>query len=244
MNEKRNILITGANSGIGLACVKIFVKEGDKVICLVRNKKESSTEILNSLKREGDLDIYYLDLETNDLKNSLKGILNNYKNIDVLINNAGKVLSGLVQMTSNEKFSDLFGLNFFAPLEIIQLTVKKMIRFKKGNIINISSTSAEDCNYGRSAYSTSKAALQTLTKTLAYELGPFNIRANSVLPGLTETKLMRNNTEEAVIKDVLKNIALGRVGLTKEIAELVFFLASEKASYITAQSIRVDGGMN
>ena len=244
MVNKRNILVTGANSGIGLECVKQFINQGDKVIGVVRNQETSYNKELESLKSESSLDIFYIDLEdTVNLKKNLRDMINNYKHIDVLINNAGKIFNGLVQMTTRNKFSELFDLNFFVPLDLIHLVSKKMIRAKKGNIVNISSTSAEDCNYGRSAYSSSKAALESLTKTLAFELGPFNIRANCVLPGLTDTKLMRENTDHKVIQEVEKNIALRRIGKPEEISKLVYFLASDNSSYITAQSIRIDGGM-
>ena len=243
MKDKRNIIVTGANSGIGLACVKQFIENGDRVIAIVRNK-ESKTELLDSLRNKNSLDIHYLDLEdSNDLKINLNKIINMYKNIDVLVNNAGKIFNGLVQMTSKDKFADLFSLNFYAPLELIQNVSKKMIRSKKGSIINVSSTSSEDCNVGRSAYSSSKAALESLTKTLAFELGPFNIRANCILPGLTNTKLMIKNTDAKILEQVVKNISLGRIAETQEIAHLVTFLASEQSSYITAQTIRIDGGM-
>ncbi|MBJ57356.1 MAG: 3-oxoacyl-ACP reductase [Rickettsiales bacterium] len=245
MKEKRNILITGANSGIGLACVKLFLDNGDRVISIVRSKTESSLKFLHQLKSEQNLDIYFIDLEnTDDLKDNLNKILTNYKNIDVLINNAGKIFNGLVQMTTKRKFSELLNLNFFVPLELTQMIVKKMMRTRKGNIINVSSTSSQDANYGRSAYSSSKAALETLTKTLAFELGRFNIRANCVLPGLTDTRLMRENTKQEVVDDEIKKIALGRIAKPEEIAELVYFLASEKSSYITAQAIRIDGGLS
>ena len=112
-----------------------------------------------------------------------------------------------------------------------------------GSIVNISSTSSQDCNIGRSAYSSSKIALEAMTKTLAYELGRYNIRANCVLPGLTNTKLMKENTNESVLSEVVKNIALGRIAEPEEIANLVSFLCSSKSSYITGQSIRVDGGL-
>ena len=244
MEDKRNIIITGANSGIGLACIECFLSNGDNVIGLVRSEKDSIIKELLSFKSSGKLDIYYLDLEDSlDLRNNFTKIIKQYDKIDVLVNNAGKLINGLVQMTSKDKFSELLNLNFFAPLELIQIVTKKMMRAKKGNIINISSTSAEDCNFGRSAYSSSKAALESLTKTLAYELGSFNIRANCVLPGLTDTKLMRNNTQKEVLAEVLKEIALGRIAHPKEIAEFVYFLSSDKASYITAQTIRIDGGM-
>jgi 3-oxoacyl-[acyl-carrier protein] reductase len=146
-------------------------------------------------------------------------------------------------MTPKAEFDKIFNINFYAPLRITQMVVKKMIKKKRGSIVNISSTSSEDCAIGRAAYSSSKGALEVMTKTLAYELGRYNIRANCILPGLTNTQLMIENTSENIINEVKKNIALGRVAEPKEIANFVCYLCSEKSSYITAQSIRIDGGM-
>ena len=123
----------------------------------------------------------------------------------------------------------MLDINFFAPLALIQIIVKKMIKNKNGSIVNISSTSSEDCPIGRAAYTSSKIALEAMTKTLAYELGRYNIRANCILPGITNTKLMKDNTNENVLNEALKNIALGRIAEPEEIANLVCFLCSNNS---------------
>ena len=244
MFKNKNILITGSNKGIGLACVSCFLREGANVIAIVRNVITSSLLDLKNLENSKRLFIYEIDLENeNEIKKKIKEIVLKFEAIDVLVNNAGQIFNGLLQMTSKSKLENLFNINFYAPVLLTQLVLKKMIRLKKGNIINISSTSSEDCNFGRSAYSSSKAALETMTKTLAYEIGPYNIRANCILPGLTDTDLMRDNTDKEVIEEVKKKIALRRLAEPKEIAELVKFLASEYSSYITGETIRIDGGM-
>lgn len=244
MLKDKNIIITGANKGIGLACVERFLKEQSNVIAVVRNFETSKLDALEGLKDNKNLFIYQTNLENeHDIKINIREIIAKFNNIDVLVNNAGQIFNGLFQMTTKTKIENLFKINFFAPIHLTQLVLKKMIRLKKGNIINISSTSSEDCNVGRSAYSSSKAALEAITKTLAYEIGPYNIRANSILPGLTETDLMRENTDEKVIAEVKKKIALKRLAKPREIAELVKFLASDASSYITGETIRIDGGM-
>ena len=174
-----------------------------------------------------------------------------FKKIDVLINNAANnygpgVNSSKIKL---ENFSEkIWHKDLDVGLKSAMMCTKVFGNYMNkqkngGNIINISSTSSEDCNFGRSAYSSSKAALETITKTLAYEIGPFNIRANCILPGLTDTDLMRDNTDKKVIEEVKKKIALRRLAEPKEIAELVKFLASEYSSYITGEAIRIDGGM-
>ena len=118
-----------------------------------------------------------------------------------------------------------------------------MIRKKNGSVIYISSSSAIDSNLGRSAYSASKAAIISQAKTLSKELGPLNIRVNTIAPGLTNTDMMKDNTPAEVIKEVTSNLSLKRVADPEEIANLALFLASDLSSYITGQVIRIDGGM-
>ena len=246
MLKNKKILVTGANSGIGLAITRSLIELGAHVIAIVRNIESSNLKELNDIKSEAknSLRIEAINLENDEeIKTNLIDLLKDYQEINGLINNAGQIFNGLVQMTPRSEFSKMLDINFFAPLALIQIIVKKMIRNKNGSIINISSTSSEDCPIGRAAYTSSKIALEAMTKTLAYELGRYNIRANCILPGLTNTKLMKDNTNETVLNEALKNIALGRVAEPEEIANLVCFLCSSKASYITAQSIRVDGGL-
>ena len=118
-----------------------------------------------------------------------------------------------------------------------------MVKNKKGSIVNISSTSGIDGNAGRSAYSASKAALISQSKALSRELGIHNIRVNTIAPGLTNTDMMKNNTTKNVIENVLENVSLKRLADPEEIANAVLLLSSDLSSYITGQTIRVDGGM-
>lgn len=246
MLQNKRIVVTGASSGIGLAITKSLIEAGANVIAVVRNINSDKMKSLNHVKKkhENGLKIIAINLESEEeVKNKTIKLIKDFDDIFGLVNNAGQIFNGLVQMTSRGIFSKMLDINFFAPLTITQIILKKMIKNREGSIVNISSTSSQDCNVGRAAYSSSKIALEAMTKTLAYELGRYNIRANCVLPGLTNTKLMKENTNEKVISDVLKNIALGRIAEPEEIANLVSFLCSSKASYITGQSIRVDGGL-
>ena len=119
-----------------------------------------------------------------------------------------------------------------------------MIKRKNGSIVNIASSAAIDANEGRLAYVTSKASIMSASKVLARELAPFNIRSNCVAPGLTDTNLMRDNTKIEFINKTVDSLMIKRVGDPKEIANVIMFLASNLASYITGQTIRVDGGMS
>ena len=246
MLQNKTIVVTGAISGIGLAITKSLIETGANVIAVVRNINSDKMKNLNQIKEkhENALKIIEINLESEEeIKIKTIKLIKDVDDIFGLVNNAGQIFNGLVQMTSRGVFSKMLNINFFAPLTITQIILKKMIKNREGSIVNISSTSSQDCNVGRAAYSSSKIALEAMTKTLAYELGRYNIRANCVLPGLTNTKLMKENTNENVISEVIKNIALGRVAEPEEIANLVSFLCSSKSSYITGQSIRVDGGL-
>ena len=124
-----------------------------------------------------------------------------------------------------------------------QLILKSLIKNKKGSVVYISSTSALDGNIGRNAYSSSKAAIISQAKTLSRELGKLQIRVNVIAPGLTKTDMSEKNSPDSVFKEVISNSSLKRVGETEDVANTALFLASDLSSYITGQTIRVDGGM-
>ena len=146
-------------------------------------------------------------------------------------------------MTSIKKLKEVFEIDFFSQTNFTQYILKSMMKNKKGSILYISSSSALDGNEGRSAYSSAKSALITQSKVLSRELGVHNIRVNTIAPGLTDTDMMKENTTQETIKDVLSRVSLRRTASTEEIANTAIFLSSDLSSYITGQVIRVDGGM-
>ena len=195
-------------------------------------------------KNNVEIDPYFFDLaDTNLLKEKALEIIKKHKKIDILINNAGVIHTALFQMTTINKFKEIFETNFFSTVQFTQIILKSMMPHKNGSIINISSTSAFDNEDGRSAYSSSKLSLVSLTKTLSNELGRFNIRVNSIAPGLTQTDMAMQNTKKEMVDKIINDTALKRIGNTKDIANTALFLSSELSSYITGQTIRVDGGM-
>ena len=146
-------------------------------------------------------------------------------------------------MTSMKILKEIFQVNFFSQTIFTQYIIKLMMKKKMGSIIYISSSSAIDSNIGRSAYSASKAALISQSNTLSKELGTFNIRVNTIAPGLTDTDMMKENTPPDLLKEVISNTSLKRLGEPNEIANVILFLASDLSSFVTGQVIRVDGGM-
>ena len=244
--KNKNTIITGANRGIGLETLKVFAKNGSNIWACIRNPNNDFFELCRKLEKETGISIkpIIFDLKNRDqIKSAVKEIKQSKKNIDILVNNAGKIFTALFQMTSVKNFEDTFDINFFSQMIFTQFISRQMVKQRFGNIINLSSSAAIEANRGRSAYASSKAALITSTKVMAKELGPYNIRVNAVAPGLTNTDMMVESTEEQAIKKTLNDLCIKRCGRPEEIANSILFLASDLSSYITSQVLRVDGGM-
>ena len=146
-------------------------------------------------------------------------------------------------MTSTAKYKELFDINFHSQVLLTQFMLKSMMKNKNGNIVFISSSSGIDGNEGRSAYVSTKAAIIGQAKVLSREVGRYNIKVNTIAPGLTNTDMMKKNTPEKIIDEVVSKLSLKRVGEPNEVANVALFLSSNLSDYITGQVIRVDGGM-
>ena len=212
----------------------------------VEKKTDNLIKTFNDLKNKYgvEIEIYEFDLsDQNQIKSSFEQIKEKFDNIDILVNNAAFIQTSSFLMAPIKSAKELFEINYFSQIYLTQLVSKMMIRKKKGNIINISSTSGIDVNEGRMFYSATKAALINSSKILAKELSPFNIRVNVVAPGLIDTDMMKQNTKSEIVENVLKDLTIKRTGKPEEIANIVHFLASDLSSYLNGQVIRVDGGM-
>ena len=244
--KNKTAVITGCSRGIGIEILKTFSKNGADIFACVRNIDDKFILLIDEIKKQYKNKIIPLEIDLSDqekVKNCAKRILESNEPVDILVNNAGTITTSLFQMTSSNKLRELFEINFFSQSTFTQYLVKSMIKNKKGNIINISSSSAIDGDQGRSAYAASKAALITQSKVLSRELGKHNIRVNIVAPGLTETEMMTQNHSKDLIDETIKKISLNRTGKPAEIANVVLFLSCNLSSYITGQVLRVDGGM-
>lgn len=244
--KDKNILLTGCNRGIGLAILRASAKEGANLWACARKESEEFRLECEELAENYGVTIspVYFDLaDEEQIKAAMNGILAEKRPIDVLINNAGVTYNALCQMTSLGRMKELMEINYYAPYLITQYVVKSMLRNKSGSIIQISSTSGLDANEGRSAYGASKAALINTTKTLAAEFGSRGIRVNTVAPGMTKTDMVFSHTPEDIIAQTTDKTMLKRLAEPEEIANAVVFLASDLSSYITGQTIRVDGGL-
>ena len=237
-NHKKVVIVTGAARGIGLATSKLFLKNNYKVAMVDRDIKE-----LQKIKIDGsNHKIFNFDISDVKTNNTMiKKILQWGKRLDVLINNAGVADFGKIETVTYKKWRTIMETNLDGSF----LTTQNCINFlkkTKGSIINIASISGLRASTLRIAYGTSKAAIAHLTQQQASELGEFGIRVNCVSPGPVKTKLAMAVHTKDIIDAYHDSIPLNRYGTELEIANAIFFLSSDEASYITGQNLSVDGG--
>jgi 3-oxoacyl-[acyl-carrier protein] reductase len=238
--------ITGASGDLGKEILKKFSKEGADIYALVRDEKNETFRKFTkelSLEYKNKISIVHLDLENKDtIKSSFEIIKKENNHIDILINNAGVLENALFQMTSEKILKKIFEINFFSQFFLTQMYLKLLINSKNANVVFVSSNSSTINPIGRVAYSSSKAALNSLAISLSKETGGKNLRVNAVLPGLTNTKMAINYTNKDNIEKYINDISLKRIAEPDEIANVISFLCSDDSSYINGQLISIDGG--
>lgn len=243
MNKKINAVVTGASRGIGRAIVEKFAENGINVwACASRENLEFEADMK---KMEEKYHVWikpvYFDLKKEEeIKEAVKNIRKDRKTVDILINNAGISKIGTFSMMSMNMLREVFECNFFGLILFTQYIIKLMIS-AGGSVVNIGSIGGLQPDKGYLAYGSSKAAVMFATEVMAKELAPYHIRVNCVAPGLTDTEIIQYKKEE-LMNEIIENIWLKRKGTPEEIANMVYFLAMEDASYITGQIMRVDGG--
>ena len=245
MLKGKNAIITGARSGIGLAALQLFAQNGCNCWAIIHREDPDFLSKIQTLEKENNVWIkpVYMELDNSDsIKQGMKDILSEKLPVDVLVNAAG-ILSPnrLFTMTKMDDIRRVMDVNFFSAVELTQLVCRPMMRQRKGSIINIASIAAWGEDTSQMEYAASKAAMVIATKKLARELGSAGIRVNAVAPGLTQTKMLDVLEDEAEAQ-IKKGLGLHRFGTPEEIAEVCLFLASDKSSYVTGETIKVDGG--
>ena len=243
--NNKTAVITGTNRGIGKSILELFAKNNCNVFACSRKSSAEFSDFISSISSKFDVEIVpiYFDLDDqNSIKDAANFILSKAEKIDIIVNNAGLAHGSLFQMLSQEKLYELLNINFFSQVHFTQLLIRNMIKNKSGSIVNIGSTSGLIGDRGTVGYGSSKAAFMYASKAMASELGRYNIRVNSIAPGVTKTEMSQQMDDKAVEK-ALSNIPLSRLAEPTEIAQVVLFLSSEMSSYISGQTIRVDGGL-
>lgn len=239
-----NVIITGCNRGIGKSLVETFAQAGYNVWACARKSTTEYETWLRDVVKACNVwikPIYFEMTNMEMLDKAIQSILDEQLPIHALVNNAGISTVGLLSMSKVDNIKQLFDVNFFSMLRIIQKVSKRMARQRYGSIINMGSNAGIDPEPGKIAYGCSKAAVMMMTRCLAKELGPMGIRVNAIAPGPIETEMIRQYKDE-VLNSLASESALRRLGKTEEIAKVALFLASEQASYISGEIIKVDGG--
>ena len=236
----KKVLVTGASGGIGKA-IAIELSSNGADLCLTgRNKSE-----LESLQKliGGNCEIIISDLSKSEgideLANSAQEKMGQ---IDILINNAGITRDNLFMRMSEEDWNEVINVNLNSIFKLTKHLIKGMIKRRYGRIINITSVIGVAGGAGQSNYSASKAGIIAMSKSLAQEVGSRSVTVNSIAPGFIETNMTAELSDDRK-QEILNSISIGRLGKPDDIAGAVCFLASDKASYITGQTIHINGGM-
>lgn len=240
----KKAIITGCNRGIGLQILTQFATEGADIYACARSESKQFEQTINDLTNRYGVTItpvYFDMLDEAQIKQGIQSIIKEKTPIDILVNNAGVAYGASFQMTPVSKLKEVFEVNYFAQIQIMQLVSRVMMRQRSGSIINMASVGGIEAEPGYLAYGSSKAALIWATRCLAKEMGAYNVRVNAIAPGLTETDMGQTKPDDELQK-VIARTPLGRMAKPEEIAEAVMYLASDRSSYITGQIIQVDGG--
>lgn len=238
----KTILITGASRGLGAAIAKKLAKDNN-IIINYKNSEKEALALEKELSISSNVKSIKADVSNiNEVENMFDEIKKCFGGVDILINNAGISKVGLFQDMPVSEFKEIFDVNVFGVYNTIQFTLPHMLSKKSGSILNISSIWGSNGASCEVAYSATKGAIESLTKSLAVELAPSNIKVNAIAPGVINTDMMKefSDSDLALIKD---DIPMMRLAEASEVAELAAFLVSDKNSYMTGQIISIDGGM-
>jgi len=240
----KTVFVTGASRGIGKS-IALELGKDYQVIVGFSNSKDKAHEVAEEIKKLGgeSLAVQLNIADRNSVDEAFNLIEKTYKNVDILVNNAGITKDNIIPRMKDDKLNDVIKTNIIGNFDTSQRSIKKMIKNKWGRLIFISSVVGISGNQGQANYAASKGGLLALTKSLAKEVGRRNITVNCIAPGLIETD-MTSHLSDTVKQGYLDRIPLKKLGKPKDIGQMILFLCSDEASYITGQTISIDGGMS
>ncbi len=237
-------IVTGGTKGIGRAISLLLAEQGANVVANFSKDVDPAENLISEAKsKRFNLGLYKADVTQFDqAKEMVEETFGEYGKIDILVNNIGLVRDNFLMLMSDEDWDSILRANLTSLFYCCRAVIRKMIPQRSGKIINISSISAILGTVGQTNYAATKGGMISFTKSLARELGPFNIHVNAVAPGLIESEVVSKMPKEKV-EAIIKSSSLGRIGKPEDVAQAVLFLASEHSNYITGQTIVVDGGI-
>jgi 3-oxoacyl-[acyl-carrier protein] reductase len=237
-------VVTGASRGIGRAIALSLAKAGAYVVLNYRDNQTAADASLAAIVEQGgrgELSRFDVANES-EIEQAVKKIVDGHNKIDILVNNAGVTADNLLMRISAVDWDQVIGTNLKGTILCTKVVSRHMIRQRSGRILNLSSAAGQMGNAGQSLYAASKAGIIGFTKTIARELASRNVTANVIAPGFIETDMTAKLSEQQREKSV-QLIPLGRFGTCQEVADMVVFLAGEKAGYITGQVFSINGGL-
>jgi 3-oxoacyl-[acyl-carrier protein] reductase len=242
--EGRVALVTGGSRGIGKSIVERLARDGAKVAFVYNSSSEASQKIVADLAAEGhETDAYQCNVRNKkDAEKVIEQVIEKWGKIDILVNNAGIIKDGLLAMMTDEMWHDVIETNLTSVFNFCQAITRPMMSARYGRIINMSSVAASVANPGQANYAASKGGIEGFTKCLATELARRGITCNAVAPGFIATD-MTEDVRNAAGDMIKKKIPCRRLGEPDDIANAVAFFASDAASYVTGQVLKVDGGL-
>lgn len=241
----KTAFITGTNRGLGKAFAEEFARCGANVIAHARKESDEFLASCSGLGGKYGVTVTPVFFDMTDsvaMRTVVQEVFKSKTPIDILVNNAGITHNAFFQMSSEKMLREEFEVNVFSVFFLTQYVLKIMLRQRSGVIVNVSSISGLRGDVGRSVYGMTKAALASLTQSLAAEVGKVGIRVNAVAPGFIDTDMMGAMTQDVLDRNLAQS-RLGRVGRPEEVARLVAYLASDDASYMTGEVVRITGGL-
>lgn len=241
---KKTVLVTGASGGIGSEICRIFAENGFNILAQFNKNEDELSALKSELKERFGAELFLIRCDLSKSENACllaEKALSLSKEIDVLVNNAGVSLRGIFQLIDEKDAKYLLSINLESAMTLTRKILPQMIQRKSGKIVNVSSMWGVCGGSCEVDYSASKAGLIGFTKALSKEVGPSKINVNCVAPGFIETK-MNACFDEETKREIAEDCSLCKNGTPRDVAELVFFLSSEKANFITGQTVCVDGG--
>lgn len=246
--KSKVVFITGASKSMGAWIAKHFAKLGSKVVIGYRSSTSEAEKVVEKIKKETNNQNVFseqIDVTDREMVNQvITNIISNHKRIDLLVNNAGVSYGGaIIPGAQTDKWDEIIQTNIMGTINCIQAVSFHMLTKRSGSIVNLSSLAGLIGQERLSVYSASKSAVIGLTRSLSKDYASYNVRVNIVAPGFIEDTGMVNAIPPEQMADFKKRIAMGHLGEREDIAHAIEFLASDKAKYITGQTLVVDGGL-